>query len=379
MKQSIKNIWYLLRSAGFFVFHGSAKIRIKNVNKIVIFQTAKLGDMVCTTPVFRALKVVYPNCQLIVIGNALNKEVVSLNPDIDEYCVFEDNISTILTLLKKRNFDAAILTVPNYTSLVSAYLAGIKTIVAPRITEGPTSLETKPFKLLRNFTIVQNHPTGSYAPREYVRRLEVVNIFSSETKKFLFFTEKANKNANSLLMGKNGKILVGISPAAGNRIKQWPGERFGEVADHLISMYGAEVFILGGQKDIKESNDMKNGMRDKNIVTDLTGALSVDELKAFISKLSLFISVDTGPIYIAEAHDVPTIDITGPIDEREQPPIGEKHRVVYIKNRIAPALHLMNAKVYDKEEARRQTESITVKMVTSEIDDIFTSLKKYPS
>ena len=34
----------------------------------------------------------------------------------------------------------------------------------------------------------------------------------------------------------------------------------------------------------------------------------------------LFISVDTGPIYIAEAFNVPTVDIVGPVDENVQPP-----------------------------------------------------------
>ena len=70
------------------------------------------------------------------------------------------------------------------------------------------------------------------------------------------------------------------------------------------------------------------------------GLFSLDELKALIQRLSLFISVDTGPIYIAEAFDVPTIDIIGPMDENEQPPRGEKTQDSKIgKQRKAGAAH----------------------------------------
>jgi ADP-heptose:LPS heptosyltransferase len=73
--------------------------------------------------------------------------------------------------------------------------------------------------------------------------------------------------------------------------------------------------------------------------------------------------VDTGPIYVAEAFGTPTVDIVGPVDEREQPPIGQKHRVVVPPERRIPALHIMNAHGYDRKEARRQSEAITTAMV----------------
>ena len=98
--------------------------------------------------------------------------------------------------------------------------------------------------------------------------------------------------------------------------------------------------------------------------------LSIDELKAFITQARLFISVDTGPIYIAEAFGVATIDITGPIDENEQPPISSQNLVVIPRNRQKPELFVMNAKKYNKEEALRQVQSITVGDVTSAIDSL---------
>ena len=89
----------------------------------------------------------------------------------------------------------------------------------------------------------------------------------------------------------------------------------------------------------------------------------------------MFISADTGPIYIAEAFDVPTVDIVGPMDEREQPPISPIHRIVVPPNRTKPQLHIMNARTYNREEAFRQVASITSAMVITETDALLRELK----
>ena len=107
-----------------------------------------------------------------------------------------------------------------------------------------------------------------------------------------------------------------------------------------------------------------------------SGIFNIDELKALISKINLFISVDTGPIYIAEAFGVPTVDIIGPVDEREQPPVGPRHRIAYIKDRKEAAIHILNARMYDYAEAKRQIDGITTDMVFKEIDAIMSEIRK---
>ena len=167
---------------------------------------------------------------------------------------------------------------------------------------------------------------------------------------------------------------MGVSPSAGNKIKEWPSERFAKVADHLIEKHQANIIIIGGPEDkrrvAKTKNHMKFGMKALEVTN-----FSIDELKALISKLGLFISVDTGPIYIAEAFGIPTIDIVGPMDEKEQPPIGVIHKVV-VPVRTKPQLHIMNARAYDAAEALQQTLSITVLAVTEEIDKLMRDLSE---
>ena len=128
--------------------------------------------------------------------------------------------------------------------------------------------------------------------------------------------------------------------------------------------------IIGGENDKREAEEMVGFLGKNTKIINTTGLFNIDELKALISKLSLFISVDTGPIYIAEAFGVATIDITGPIDEKEQPPIGRIHKIVKIENREKPELYVMNARVYNKKEAKRQVDEISVDMVIEKFEEL---------
>jgi len=378
LKEKARNFLILILCFFYALIRGRAT-RHAVSKKIVILQMAKLGDMICTTPMFRAVKEKYPEAKLYVIGNGVNKEVVFGNPDIDEYLVLGKNdFWKTIAYLRKEKIDFACQTSPYFISLAMFFLAGIPQIAVPKIENGYSPLETRTYKLLRHLVISIPHKMGSYAPREYLRLLEPIGIQTERTQKYLYFSDQARKKIDDLFQEneiKSEDFLVCISPAAGNKIKEWPAERFSQVADYLYTKHKAKIFIIGAKNDRAEVLEMVNHLRKETKVINTLDELSIDELKALMSRMNLSISVDTGPIYIAEAFGVPTVDITGPIDQLEQPPIGPQHRVVFTKDRVKPELFVMNAKNYNFTEARRQVEVITVKMVTDEIGSLYNFLK----
>src|ERR1700722_15129386 len=140
--------------------------------KFLVVQMAKLGDMVCTTPMFRAIKKTYPSARVTVMGSAINKEVLADNPDVDEYLVFE-GVAATAPRLRARRFDAAFLAGgPDIASALVASLAGIPRIVAPKIVGGRSPLYSFWYRFLLGFLSAVPHRMGTYAPREYLRLLE---------------------------------------------------------------------------------------------------------------------------------------------------------------------------------------------------------------
>ena len=356
----LKRITLLVRSLFHAIFYGAANKIPSKISRIIVVPDGKLGDVVCATPVFAAIRKHFPSARIIAAGNTrFLSSLLSDSGLVDEYVD-----------LKGYSADIAMLTGPSYEAAVKLYLAGVPFITVPLVEGELSPLVTKPYRILTHFLKTYPYRMREYAPREKLRCLESLGIIEEDTTKHLGFSAGALKKVSRYY---DGIFTVGLTPTAGHKIKEWPEERFAEVADYLIDKYHAKILVLGGPKD--EEKVEKTISLMKNQATPVTD-LNIDELKALISKLHLFISVDTGPIYIAEAFNVPTIDITGPIDENEQPPRGPMHRNVVPSDRKKPELFVLNAKSYNREEALRQVDSITVSQVTNEIDLLITDIKR---
>ena len=350
--------------------HAPQQIDTALVKRVVIIQNAKLGDMVCTTPLFRAVRTHRPDVRICVVGNVVNKELLAGHPDVDRYIVFNTrDLATTLQEIRAFGADYACVCTPDADAIKVLMHARVPTIIVPKVVNGYCPWQTLTYRILREAVTSVPHRMCTYAPREYLRLLEPLGIHESRTDKALTFTPEAKERARELLARADERMRIGIAPTAGNKIKEWPAERFAAVADNCIKKHNATVFVVGSPNDVDLAVDMQRQMGHAERVVDTTGKLSLDELKAFIAGLDLFVSVDTGPIYVAEAFGVPTVDIVGPMDEQEQPPMGVKHKVV-IAERQEPQLHIMNARLYDAVEARRQVEDISVDMVTSAITEL---------
>ncbi len=340
------------------------------IQNILLVQSGKLGDMVCTTPVFRAIKHAYPVATLSVAGFASNRAVLEGNVYVDEYLDL-DEIS--VRKLKGMNLDTAILLNPNREVLAKLLLARIRNVITPRIEGGFSPFATKLYRLLALFATETVHRFNHYAPREYLRALEPLGIFERDVSKELFFTKEAEKTIGKFFvemgLGTEKKI-VGFIPSAGNKIKEWGAENFAALIDRISQVYDVSIVLLGGPADKELVEKTWDLIKNKKRVINPEIIFTVDELKALVSRLSLLIGVDTGPIYIAEAFGVPTVDIVGPMNEFEQPPMGDKHKSVYIKDRAGSAIHIMNARIYNVLEARRQVEEITPEMVFKVVETI---------
>lgn len=375
--ERFKNIFIFTLCIFKLPFSGPARVQPTAPKKILIVQRAQLGDMVCTTPMLSAAKKFYPNVKILLSGKKSNEILMAHHPYVDEYIAFDRNFFETVHLLKAGAIDFAAIVNPDFHGLAAAYLAGIKSISVPVVVGGYTPYETIPYKIIRKFVITKPFAMGAYAPRERLRLLEPLGIVTEDTTKVLGVGEGAKQNVQKWrskhLLGEND-FVVGMALAAGNKVKEWPVERFAIVAAHLIKEHGAKVVVVGAPSDSDKSKEFLSLIKSRDVY-DTAGLFSIEELKALIKGLSLFVSVDTGPLYIAEAFNIPTVDIIGPLDEREQPPIGEMHKRV-IAEREAPVMHIMNTRVLDVAEARRQVEAISAEMVIEVVDRAMSGIRR---
>ncbi len=334
-----------------FLARVRARRRTKGALRILVVPIlTRVGDLVCSTPVFREIKIHIPHAHIAVVAGRKANGILAHNPRIDTLIDYNDErfhgwrgrVHFFRFLFSER-FDAVI----SLGSSVNGTLAGIFSAapVRAKITvEHPPLLEwATDWINTRRFCYM----TGTFLQQTYLSTLSAIGIDASHAPaiKEVFPTEAGEKKARAFLESAFGSILpllVGITVSAGNKIKEWPLERFAEVADMLAEKYGARVIFIDSPANRERALTAIRLMQKREAAVAATH-FSLEELPSLIARLSVFIAVDTGTIYIAHALKIPLVDILGPVHPDEQPPNDERSVQVRPAPGIAPSSFVLAA------------------------------------
>ena len=129
--------------------------------------------------------------------------------------------------------------------------------------------------------------------------------------------------------------LIGVHSSGGREIKQWPPERFAEVAIRLGRERGATIVLTGSTAD-KPLVDIVRARLGAVPMKDVSGAIDLLTLAAVLEKLDLLVTGDTGPMHLAAAVGTPVVAVFGPSDPARYAPRGDRHRIVRIDLPCSP-------------------------------------------
>ncbi|ACI21165.1 glycosyltransferase family 9 protein [Thermodesulfovibrio yellowstonii] len=368
---------YLILTYIFYPFiYILTSLKGKNkVSKILIIQTAKIGDLICSTPVFREIKKTFPHIKLSVIVTPTTKELLELNPHVDEiiaikpqdYKGFWGKIK-LAKLIYNGKYDIGIALNPSVLYAISLFwgLVPIRLSVMPNFS-GLT------FKLASKlFTYVEPHVSGQLVIETYMKMLRFIDIDKYDLRKEVYKSEEAEMKVKEIL-GKTNKTLIGIAVSSANKLKELGVEKIIDLVDKLLENLDAQIVLIGNSQDTNNAEIIKVTSKNKGRVINTAGIFNLKELPVLIEKLSLFIGVDTGITYMADALNIPLINIAGPSNMEDQRPLGEK--VVIIQKtdlHCVPCSHVFKSP-YDCETKNRDC----IELI--EIDEIVEKIKKFYS
>ena len=114
-----------------------------------------------------------------------------------------------------------------------------------------------------------------------------------------------------------------LNPSAGWGAKQWPAERYGQVAKQLAEAGVKSLINFGpGEEDTARAVEAASG----GSAEMFTGSLT--QLIALTRRARLFIGGDTGPMHLAAALSIPVVGIFGPTDPARNGPFGTRNIVL---------------------------------------------------
>jgi heptosyltransferase-1 len=114
-----------------------------------------------------------------------------------------------------------------------------------------------------------------------------------------------------------------LNPGAGWGAKQWPPERYAEVARGLAEMGVASLVNFGpGEESLAKAVEQASDGAAEAV------SCSITELIALTRRATLFIGGDTGPMHLAAALHIPVVGIFGPTDPVRNGPYGTRSIVL---------------------------------------------------
>lgn len=294
--------------------------------RILIVRTDRIGDLILSTPIIRALRRAYPGAYLGLMAAAPQAELVEGHPDLDAVFRYDKRGAQrgvrgalrFIGRLRAHRFDTALILHSTQRVLLTAWAAGI-----PRRVGYARRL---PFLLTDSLPYLK--PRGER--HELVYNLELLRLigldlkgdFAEDSKRDLWVQagpEHARK-ADSLLraagVDPNRRTLVVLHPGASCPSKRWPVERFAALGDVLSERFGAEVAVISGPDGIPQAEEVLSRMRRPAV--PLPGRLSLPETAALLKRARCLVSNDSGPVHLACAVGTPVVAIFG----RWEPGLG---------------------------------------------------------
>lgn len=322
--------------------HPTPFLKKQAEERILVIQTAKIGDLICSTPVFRAIKKRYPHAHLSVMVNPVTKELLEHNPNVHEIIAIEGNFHKgflgkvkLARLVYKGRYDIAISLNPNLSFILTMFWG----LIPVRISIMP-DYSGITYKMASQFcTYIEKHSKGRLVAETYMKMLKAIGIESNDISKEVFKSPDADNKVAKL----DSAFIIGIAVTSGNRLKEWGAEKMAALADRLITDLNSSIVLIGSKKDRDISDKILQIMAHRNMVIDAVGEFNLSELPAIIERLSIFIGVDTGITYMADAMSIPTIDIAGPSDMEDARPTGKKVLIIQNKLSCVPCSHAFKA------------------------------------
>lgn len=309
--------------------------------KILVVRSANIGDLLCTTPMLRALKSHYPDSKISILVNSYNYHIVEDNPDVDEVLVYEKakhghgrlrawwQAFRLFSDIRDRKFDLAIGASADFNRKIA------KMVHASGSRQRIGYVKDEEGKRFYNTPLPEQ--VESLHEVEYVfRLLSPLGITDEPGPLVLPVPPTEQEKGREFLRTEQADParIVAVHISSRKPVNRWPVERFRDLARMLRQGYNVTPLFLWSPGD--ENNPFHPG--DDGAVKWLSEQLvnealfyRTSTLKELVGVLSLcraMVCCDGGALHIGAALQLPIVAIFGSTNPGKWAPWMTRHVMV---------------------------------------------------
>jgi heptosyltransferase-2 len=265
-----------------------------NLDRILVIQTAFLGDVILASPVWENLHAAYPHAQIDVVVKKGNESLLTAHPFLHQVFIFDKshkvkNLWNLGKTLRSHQYDLVI----NLQRFASS---GILTLLARgKETRG---FEKNPLSLF--FTKRFKHDMKPNW-HEVDRNLRLISdLVTAPIRRPQLYPRK--EDLNSIQIYQEVPYYC-LAPTSVWFTKQAPQEIWLELIDKL-SQTKDQIFLLGAPSDRAYLDEIVN-KTGSSLVINLAGKLSLLQSAALMAGAKHNYVNDSGPLHLASASNAP--------------------------------------------------------------------------
>ncbi len=290
---------------------------------LVVRQQNQMGDMVCATPVFRALRETFPDARIALVTSPVNMAVVRHNPHLDQVFTFDQKmwrnpfrLLPFLMELRSYRADVAFVLSSVSFSVTSAALALISG--SPYV----VGADSRPFGLdVSHHAFSLEMPSVPEQDRHTVLHnlapLQAIGITTNDFSTVVVPSAGEQEAARRILddLGFSPGFWA-LHPGAGKMQNVWPAADFAQVAQRGAAM-GYQILILHGPADAGPLAELESNLEDlpddsQKDHIKVAPPCSIGVGAALLQQADRFLCNDTGVMHMAGALPIATLALFGP-------------------------------------------------------------------
>lgn len=336
------------------------EIKKDDVKKILCIKPRGIGDIILSTIVLENLKDYFPAAEIHYLTEEFARLSVADNPFVKKVITYnkKDFILSTIKKIRKEQYDIVFDFWSNPKTAQLTFLSGSKY----RIGFGYRGR-----KYAYNF-IAESGRGIKHSAEHNLELLKAVSV-PVKTKNIHFHLNveqerKAEFYFNEVFSSKD--LVFGIIPSGGWSSKRCDAEKWIEFGEAIFERYNNTKFlILWGPGDENDATKIYSALKPKAVLAPQT---DIGEMAGLISKCSLIIANDSGPMHIAAALKIPTLGIFGPTDPKKHGPYSSNSDYI-IKDDLHCIICNMLVCPYNQECMKELSSEIFLSKVEKLLDE----------
>jgi len=306
---------------------------VKNI--LIVRQHNQLGDMLCSVPLFAAIRKKFPSAHITLVASPINYEILfsDINPYIDKVITYRKaplkNLIEFYKELKYHDYQIGI--VPSTVS-ISRTSHLINFFSGAKIRVGVRSIDNKFNTMEYLLNVKSDFKWDEKRLSQIERNLDVgrqigADLTEEEKNDVKIHLSKEEETFADEFIKRNfpdkERMILSFHPGAGKIANRWDKDNFIELIKKLHKKNGCYILLTSGVIDKQITDSVAAGLKKENIDFVILENTGIRKVGAVIKRTDLYITNDTGTLHVAGGVDANVISLFGATHGYEWAPSGK--------------------------------------------------------